>query len=109
MPDEVRVPIASDADMIPARAHGRSLATELGFSRTDATLIATAISEIARNIIVHAGEGEIVYSPVYEDDSTASSSPRAMPARASVTLPLRSSTATPPEVGSASGCRARAG
>ena len=47
MDDEIRVPIASDADLVVARAHGRSLATKLGFSRTDATLIATAISEIA--------------------------------------------------------------
>ena len=68
MADEIRVPITADVDMVPARAHARALAVELGFSRTDATLIATAISEIARNIIVHAGEGEIVYSPVYEDD-----------------------------------------
>ena len=57
MGDEVRVAIASDGDLVPARAQGRALADELGFSRTDATLIATAISEIARNIIVHVGRG----------------------------------------------------
>ncbi len=67
MGDEIRVPIGSDADMVPARAHGRELATKLGFSRTDATLIATAISEIARNIVVHVGRGEIVMQPMYED------------------------------------------
>ncbi len=54
--------------MVPARAEGRALAERLGFSRTDATLIATAISEIARNIVVHAGSGEILMTPVYEDD-----------------------------------------
>jgi serine/threonine-protein kinase RsbT len=68
MGDEIRVPIASDSDMVPARAQGRALATKLGFSRTDATLIATAISEIARNIVVHVGRGEIVLEPLYEDD-----------------------------------------
>ena len=68
MGDEIRVPIASDSDMIPARAEGRALATKLGFSRTDATLIATAISEIARNIVVHVGNGEILLQPLYEDD-----------------------------------------
>ena len=68
MDDEIRVPIASDADMVPARAQGRMLATKLGFSRTDATLVATAISEIARNIVVHVGRGEIVIRPLYEDD-----------------------------------------
>ena len=67
MEDEIRVAIDSDADMVPARAHGRALATKLGFSRTDATLIATAISEIARNIVVHVGRGEIVMQPQYED------------------------------------------
>ena len=67
MDDEIRIPIGSDADMVPARAHGRALATKLGFSRTDATLIATAISEIARNIVVHVGRGEIVMQPLYED------------------------------------------
>jgi serine/threonine-protein kinase RsbT len=68
VPGEVRIPIASDEDMLPARAHGRALALELGFSSTDATLIATAISEIARNIVVHAGTGEIAMTPVREHD-----------------------------------------
>ena len=67
MSDEVHVPITSDADMIPARAHGRALAVTLGFSTTDATLIATAISEVARNILVHVGRGELVMRPIHED------------------------------------------
>ena len=66
MDHEVRVPIDSDADLVPARAQGRALAQSLGFSQTDATLIATAISEIARNIVVHAGRGEMVMSPIQE-------------------------------------------
>jgi serine/threonine-protein kinase RsbT len=66
MEHEVRVPITSDADLVPARAQGRALARALGFSQTDATLIATAISEIARNIVVHAGRGEIVMSRIHE-------------------------------------------
>jgi anti-sigma regulatory factor (Ser/Thr protein kinase) len=68
MGDEVRVPIDSDSDMVPARGQGRELAAKLGFSRTDSTLIATAISEIARNIVVHVGRGEIVLEPLYEDE-----------------------------------------
>jgi serine/threonine-protein kinase RsbT len=60
--DEIRIEVSSDVDMVPARRKGRELADKLGFSRTDATLIATAISEVARNIIVHVGEGEIVIS-----------------------------------------------
>ena len=65
--ERVRVAIGSDGDLVTARAQGRALAVELGFSRTDATLIATAISEIARNIVVHVGRGEIVLQPVFED------------------------------------------
>ena len=64
MADEILIRIDSDEDMVPARAEGRALALELGFSRTDATLIATAISEIARNIVVHAGSGEVLMRPV---------------------------------------------
>ena len=60
MADEIRVPIAHDADLVPARAEGRALAERLGFSRTDATLLATAISEVARNIVIHVGSGEVV-------------------------------------------------
>jgi serine/threonine-protein kinase RsbT len=66
MTDEVRVQILEDGDLIRARAQGRALAGRQGFSRTDATLIATAISEIARNIVVHAGRGEIVLRAVDE-------------------------------------------
>jgi serine/threonine-protein kinase RsbT len=67
MGGEVRIPIASEGDLVPARAEGRALALALGFSATDATLIATAISEIARNIVVHVGAGEMVMQPVIED------------------------------------------
>ena len=57
--EEVRVAITSDADTVVARQHGRAVAERIGFSRTDATFVATAISEIARNITAHAGSGEI--------------------------------------------------
>jgi serine/threonine-protein kinase RsbT len=68
MSDEiVHVHIRSDADLVTARAEARALATALGFSRTDATLIATAISEIARNIVVHVGAGDVELRPVVED------------------------------------------
>lgn len=63
---DIRVPIASDADTVTARQAGRRAAIELGFTRTDATFIATAISEIARNIAVHAGRGEVVIRSMRE-------------------------------------------
>ena len=57
---EVRVPIHRDRDIVAARQEGRALASLLGFSSSEATLIATAISELARNIVLYAKHGEIV-------------------------------------------------
>jgi serine/threonine-protein kinase RsbT len=57
--NEIQVPINSDQDIVAARQKGRSLAAAMGFSSGDATLIATAISELARNIITYAKSGEI--------------------------------------------------
>jgi len=54
---EIRVVIHTDQDIVAARQKGRTLAVELGFSPGDATLIATAISELARNIVTYAGTG----------------------------------------------------
>lgn len=51
--------INSDQDIVTARQKGRALAIELGFSSGDATLVATAISELARNIVSYARKGEI--------------------------------------------------
>jgi serine/threonine-protein kinase RsbT len=67
MNEDVRVVIESDHDLVEARAVARGLAASLGFSRTDATLIATAISEIARNIVVHVGNGAIIMRPLLEE------------------------------------------
>ena len=68
MEDEVRISINSDADLVATRAEGRAMAERLGFPRPDPTLIATAISEVARNIVVHVGGGEIVLRPFQEAD-----------------------------------------
>lgn len=57
---ETCIPIASDLDIIRARQTGRTEASKLGFSSTDLTLIATAISELARNIVMYAKKGEII-------------------------------------------------
>jgi RNA polymerase sigma factor (sigma-70 family) len=58
--DELRIPIRVDADIVTARGGVREMAQRLGFSRTDLTLIATAVSEVARNIVRFAGSGELV-------------------------------------------------
>jgi serine/threonine-protein kinase RsbT len=59
VPDDVIIPIQREADIVLARQRGRELASSVGFLSTDQTLIATAISEVARNILVYAKEGEI--------------------------------------------------
>ena len=58
--DDTRVLVSSDTDIVLARQKGRALAVGLGFSASDATLVATAISELARNIVLYAGQGEII-------------------------------------------------
>ena len=67
MTGEIRVPVSSDADVVEAREKGRELSAQLGFSSIDLTLIVTAISEVARNILLYAKEGEIVLSLEQED------------------------------------------
>jgi serine/threonine-protein kinase RsbT len=59
--DDLCIPITADADIVLARQKGRELAERIGFSRTDLTFIATAISEVARNITSYAGRGEILF------------------------------------------------
>lgn len=63
---EVRVPINSGADILTARLAGRQLASETGFNNSDLTVIATAISEVARNIVQYARKGEIVLGVVQD-------------------------------------------
>ncbi len=68
MDGEVRVALRTGADLVKARAEGRAMAEQLGFPRPDPTLIATAISEVARNIVIHVGCGEIILRPLDEPD-----------------------------------------
>ena len=58
--DEVRVPIGRDADVISVRQKGREFTAAAELSSTDSTVIATAVSELARNIVSYAKLGEIV-------------------------------------------------
>lgn len=61
---KICVPVSSDSDLVAARREGRVLAEQLGLSSSEATLVATAISELARNIVSYAGRGEIHISLV---------------------------------------------
>jgi serine/threonine-protein kinase RsbT len=63
---QTRIAIDSDSDVVMARQRARELAAGLDLSSTDQTLLATAISEIARNITTYAKRGEVLLSIVHE-------------------------------------------
>jgi len=56
---DIVVDIDNPDDIVAARKVGHQLALDLGFSLTDVTMIATAISEVARNITSYAGRGAV--------------------------------------------------
>jgi len=56
----IKLPIFSDSDIVLARQKARWLAEGLGFSVTELAVIATAVSELARNIVLYARHGEVV-------------------------------------------------
>jgi serine/threonine-protein kinase RsbT len=56
---DARVQIRTNADIVVARQLGRTMALSAGFSSPEPTLIATAISELARNIVLYAKAGKI--------------------------------------------------
>jgi serine/threonine-protein kinase RsbT len=64
MDPEIRIRIQSSSDIVTARQQGRALAAQAGFSNSNLTIIATAISEVARNIVEYAKEGEVVLTLV---------------------------------------------
>ena len=58
--DEIRVPVHVDADIVAARQAAREAASRIGFPPTELTAIATAVSEVTRNIVRFATSGEVV-------------------------------------------------
>ena len=62
------VPIREEADVAVARQCIRQLAPDGGLSATATHALATAVSEIARNIVVHAGSGQLTVCVVNDAD-----------------------------------------
>lgn len=62
----VRVRIANDSDVAMARIETRRLATDEGFTDVESAALATAVSELAQNVLVHAGRGDVAVSVVAE-------------------------------------------
>src|SRR5258708_6620619 len=60
----VCVRIRDASDVVVARRRSRELAAQQGFSEAAAEELATAVTEIARNIVIHAGSGEIIFGAV---------------------------------------------
>ncbi len=71
MPTDFVVDVNNPDDIVIARQAGHELARQLGFSLTDVTMIATAISEIARNITSYAERGEVRVGVQYRDGRKA--------------------------------------
>ena len=64
MNNETRIPIQRSEDIVTARELARGMARTAGFDGSDLTLIATAISEVTRNIVEHAKRGDLALSLV---------------------------------------------
>ncbi|HYD59870.1 MAG TPA: anti-sigma regulatory factor [Noviherbaspirillum sp.] len=56
---ETVMPLRSDLDVLKARQTGKELAASLRFTNSERTIIATAISEIARNTVLYAQAGRM--------------------------------------------------
>ena len=69
--EEKKVEIRTERDIIAARSAGRDLARDLGFGSADQTRLATAISELTRNIIQYAGKGFCTLSDISDEQTIA--------------------------------------
>jgi serine/threonine-protein kinase RsbT len=65
---DVRVTIDSDRAIVEARRHARRIAAAAGLASTDLTIVATVISELARNALLFAKSGEIRVGMTHDDD-----------------------------------------
>jgi anti-sigma regulatory factor (Ser/Thr protein kinase) len=68
--DEVRVAVEADRDVVVARQRGYELALRAGFSDARATVVATAVSEVARNIVRFARRGEVSMTILADDGAS---------------------------------------
>jgi len=67
-PQPERVALHEDADVAMARKQAREMAADQGLPRLAAEALATAVSEIARNVIAHAGAGEMSFEPAFDGE-----------------------------------------
>ncbi len=67
MTEPIIININNEFDIVLARQKGREISKELQFGGVDQARITTAISELARNIYLYAGSGQITIN-VLEDN-----------------------------------------
>jgi len=106
MLNDARVEINSSLDIVNARQQGRALAQKLGFVGSEVTLIAAAISEVARNIVEYARRGEITFVKVQDGARRGSRSWPAMKDRGYPTWCRRCSMVIQRGSGRELGCQA---
>ena len=64
MAESLHFQILNDLDIVVARVEGRNLARSLGFGVIDQARVATAISELTRNIVLYADKGTVTLRPI---------------------------------------------
>ncbi len=69
MSEKECIVVRNDLDIITARVAGRNMAAKLNFSTIDQARVATAISELARNIVLYAGEGKVTLLAIENNGS----------------------------------------
>jgi serine/threonine-protein kinase RsbT len=67
---EARMRILREDDIVLSRQHARDAARQLGFGAVDQSRIATAVSELARNVVRYAtaGQGEVLIRETTSSD-----------------------------------------
>jgi serine/threonine-protein kinase RsbT len=61
-----RLPVSTEAHVVTVRQTVRKLAVEIKLSLVDQTKIVTAASELARNLLIYGGGGEVVIDVLEE-------------------------------------------
>jgi serine/threonine-protein kinase RsbT len=64
---EDTLPVKNEYDIIKVRGFGRNIAARLGFGVVNQCRITTAISELARNAVVHGGGGFVTIKTIEND------------------------------------------
>jgi serine/threonine-protein kinase RsbT len=65
--NEICIPLRRDTDIVLACQKGRTLAAQKELSNNDQVVVVIAISEIARNILHYAGQGQIILTSIREN------------------------------------------